>query len=147
MSARDPGRRYREVQVTTAAKDDLLLLLLDGAVRFTEGALLELDEKEEDPARRNDGLLRAQKIVLELMSALSPAIGLDLYANLQELYRFTFSRLFEGNVHADRKLVGEGLEMLKRIRELWRDAVEKARKERSAPPQNPLPNSTISVKG
>ena len=145
----DPTRRYREIQVKTASQEDLLLLLLDGGVRFTEGALLEMEKgTDEDRARRSDQLVRAQKIILELMGALSPAIGLELYQNLQDLYRFTFRRLFEGNVKSDRELVGEGLCMYERMRELWREAVERSRREKTLSP-NPAqqPNSTISVQG
>ena len=143
----DVARRYREVQVKTASQEDLLLLLLDGGVRFTEGALAEMERGPQDCARRSDQLVRAQKILLELMGALSPAIGLELYQNLQELYRFTFRRLFEGNVQGDAALVEEGLRMYKRIRDLWHEAVEKCRREKQLSLALAQPISTISVKG
>lgn len=144
----DPTRRYREVQVKTAAQDDLLLLLVEGGVRFCEGALLELDKgKEQDIERRHDQLLRAQKIVLELMGALSPGIGLELYERLMGLYRFTFERLFEGNLEASREKVEEGTRVMRRIRDLWRDAIEKAKAEREGGPPRAAGNSSISVRG
>lgn len=148
MSAHYPSRRYREVQVGTASKDELLLLLVDGAVRFGDGALLEMEKgKGHDISARNDLLLKAQRIVLELMTALSPVIGLELYENLQGLYRFTFQRLFEGNARSDLALVRDGVRMLHRIRDLWRDAIDKARSERDSRPARPAPNSTLSVEG
>ena len=148
MSPSHPSRRYREVQVNTAAKDDLLLLLLDGGVRFSEAGLQELQKgDEQDPGHRSDQLIRAQRIVLELMSALSPAIGLELFNNLQDLYRFTFSRLFEGNVGADAQLVQAGVTLMHRIRDIWKEAVEQARAERDSGPEKPQSNSTISVEG
>lgn len=148
MAKHDPTRRYRQVQVETAAKDDLLILLVEGGVRFAEGGALELEKgEEEDRARRNDQLVRAQQILLELIGALSPAIGLELYEKLQGLYHFTFTRLFEGNVESDLTKVREGIEIFCQIRDMWKDAVEKAKTEERRPPQKPLPNSTISVKG
>ncbi len=148
MAIPHPSQRYREVQVKTAAKDDLLLLLVDGGVRFTEGALLEMDKgSAEDRAVRNDLLVRSQRIVLELMSSLSPAIGLELFDKLQGLYGFTFRRLFEGNARSNRTQIEEGLVMLKRIRDMWKEAVEKARAEQLLSPQKPAPNSTLSVQG
>ncbi len=144
----DPTKRYRQVQVETAAKDDLLMLLLDGGVRFCESALIELrSEGGGDLEKRNDQLVRAQKILLELMGALSPSIGLDLYQRLMQLYRFTFERLLEGNLNGDLKLVEEGTEVMHQLRDLWADAVKKAKSERKERPQGPLPNSSISVKG
>jgi len=144
----DPTKRYRQVQVETAAKDDLLMLLLDGGVRFCESGLIELRSEEGgDLERRNDQLVRAQKILLELMGALSPSIGLDLYQRLMQLYRFTFERLLEGNLRGDLQLIEEGTEVMHQIRDLWAAAVEQAKLERKERPQGPLPNSSISVQG
>ena len=61
--------------------------------------VLELrKETGEDIEKRHDQLLRAQKILLELMGALNPTIGLELYQQLMGLYEFTFRRLFEGKL-------------------------------------------------
>ncbi|MFN0056817.1 MAG: flagellar export chaperone FliS [Planctomycetota bacterium] len=147
MPPAHPTQRYREVQVTTAAKDDLLMLLLDGGVRFIEGALIEMRKPQQDREKRNDHLLRAQKIVLELMTSLSPAIGLDLFSSLQGLYRFTFQRLLEGNLKSDIQLVEEGLTLMRKIHEIWRDAVVKARGERDRPLEKPHSGQSISVVG
>ncbi len=148
MTQTDPSQRYLEVQVNTAAKDDLLILLVDGGLRFAEGALLEMERgSDEDGARRSDLLVRSQKIVLELLSSLSPEIGPELYSNLMKLYRFTFFRLFEGNVQGDMRQVREGVFMLRHIRDMWREAVDKARRERPEGPEKPSPNSSISVTG
>lgn len=149
MSSQHPTQRYRQVQVATAAKDDLLLLLLDGGVRFAEGGRLELEKGVNggDAERRNEQLVRAQKILLELMGALSPAIGLELFQKLQGLYQFTFSRLFEGNVECDLVKIDEGIQVLRQIRDMWREAVEKARREKQSPTSKPASGSTISVQG
>ena len=147
MAHAHPSQRYREVQVNTASKDDLLLLLVNGGVRFAEAGLAELKKDEEDVSLRSEKLVRAQKIVLELISSLSPVIGLDLYNNLQELYRFTFSRIFEGNVRGDAELVEEGVILFRQIRDMWVEAVEKAREERSTRPDRPVTNHSISLQG
>lgn len=146
----DPTKRYREVQVQTSGKDDLLLLLVDGGVRFSEAGLHELEKGEdEDRTRRNEQLQRAQKIVLELMGSLSPQIGADLFKNLQALYRFTFERLFEGNVRSDVTLVTEAVTVFRQIQEMWHEAVAQARKEAGAAKTNAPPKSTsgLSITG
>lgn len=148
VNGRHPTQRYRQVQVETAAKDDLLILLLDGGVKFAEGGLIELQKgADEDCDRRNDLLLRAQKIVLELMGALSPVLGLELYERLQSLYKFTLTRLFQGNVESNVELVAEGVEVLQQIRDMWKEAVEQARAEKKSGPERPPSSSTISVTG
>lgn len=148
QNAYGPTQRYREVQVKTSTKDDLLILLLDGGVRFSEGALIEMQKgAEEDRERRNEHLVRAQKIVLELISSLSPTIGIELYEKLQGLYRFTFHRLFEGNTRSDMALVEEGVVMIKAIRDMWKQAVDKAKQERTKPLTPPQGGSSISFTG
>ena len=144
----DPTQQYKRVQVETAAQDDLLILLLDGGVRFCEGALIELRKGAEgNIEKRHDQLLRAQKIVLELMGALSPAVGIELYEQLIALYSFTFERLFEGNLTPDLALVEEGTQVMLRIRDMWCDAVRQAKSERKAGPPPGTTNSSLSVTG
>lgn len=152
MSGSQATRQYRKIQVETSSKDELLVLLLDGGVRFTEGALLELEKRQrgehEDLERRHDLLLRAQKIVAELMAALSPAIGPDLHTRLLGLYSFIFRRLFEGNVEADLAKVRDALVVFKQVRDMWREAVQQARLENDGQkPARPGGNSTISCTG
>ena len=143
----DPAQRYREVQVRTSSQEDLLLLLLDGGVRFTEGALLEMEKgEEEDQGKRSDQLIRAQKIILELLGALSPSIGLEPYNNLMQLYQFIFQRLFEGNTRGDQVLISEALQMYKRVREMWGAALEMSREEKVAPAQK-RSGSSVSWSG
>ena len=144
----DPAQRYREVQVQTASQENLLLLLLDGGVRFTAVGLAELRRgAEEDRALRSEKLVRAQKILLELVGALDPSMGNELYRNLQDLYHFTFRRLFEGNTDGDAGKVEDGLRLFERIREVWREAVEKARSEGTVGPERPSASSSFSVTG
>ena len=81
------------------------------------------------------------------MGSLSPGIGEELFANLQSLYRFTFNRFFQGNVKSDPELVSEGVEMMKRIRDLWKDTVEHARSEGMQSESPPGGSSSISVTG
>jgi flagellar protein FliS len=115
------AQQYLQVQVQTASQDQLLLMLLDGAVRFVEGALERLARKDKDG--KNEQLLKAQKIILELIQSLNPSVGEKIYANLIGLYKFIYQRLVEGNLRDDRASLEEGLKILGEVRETWRQAV------------------------
>src|SRR5213075_2159536 len=93
------AQEYLQVQVRTASQDQLLLMLLDGAVRFVEGALERLGKRDREG--KCSLLKKAENIVLELIQSLSPAIGEKLYSNLIGLYKFIFRRLVEGNMKDD----------------------------------------------
>jgi flagellar protein FliS len=117
------SKKYLEMRVNTASKEQLLLMLFDGAIRFTEQARQKLDENEIEPA--HNFLLKAQRIMVELMSSLDRGIGDDLYNNLIGLYNFVYFRLVNANLQHNTTAIDEALTILGSLRETWGSAVEK----------------------
>ena len=115
------AQEYLQVQVMTSSKDQLLLLLLDGAVRFVEGARDRLAEGKLE--EKHLQLVKAQNIVLELLSSLSPDVGDKIYTSLVGLYKFIYNRLVTANLRNDAKSLAEALRILHTVRAMWRDAV------------------------
>ena len=138
------AQEYLQVQVRTASPDQLLLMLLDGAVRFVEGG-------REQMARGNHEtkcylLLKAENIVLELIQSLSPSVGEKIYSNLIGLYKFIYLRLVEANIQNDHRKLGEALKILLDVRETWRLAVASYRRETAGSAAVlPVPSGGISV--
>ena len=58
-------RQYNEVQIKTANKGKLIVLLYQGALRYMRKAIAQLDEKEMDG--KGNSLIRGQDLLLELM--------------------------------------------------------------------------------
>lgn len=117
------------MQVRTAAPDQLLLMLLDGAVRFAEGAREKLTRG--DRQGKHDLLVKTQNIVLELIQTLKPEIGEKIYGGLTGLYRFIYRRLVEANIEDSPEKLGEALKILIDVRETWRQAVAVFRAEKA----------------
>ncbi|MFZ5945229.1 MAG: flagellar export chaperone FliS, partial [Bacillota bacterium] len=67
--AHNPYAQYKQQSVNTATPEKLLLMLLDGAVKFSGQARRALEEKDVEKA--NYYLIRCQDIVLELMGSLN----------------------------------------------------------------------------
>jgi len=126
--ATDPRREYLKVRVETASREDLLLLLLDGLLRFVDGAREAMAARDRE--RKHALLARAQAIVLELASALESAIGEPLLSNLRGLYTFAHRRLVDANLRDDERALEEARQILDHVRETWRLAVAKCRSER-----------------
>lgn len=123
----DKARAYLETRIKTANREQLLIMLIDGAIRFSTQALKHMDEnKLED---MNASLIRAQKIMLELIMSLDPGVGDDVYANLVSLYRFVHGRLVNANLKREKKPIEEALEILDRVRDMWLGAIEKMYKD------------------
>jgi len=119
--------QYLEVQVQTASKEQLLLMLYDGAIRFSEQAKSKIDEKDIEGSYHL--LVKAKQIVVELLCSLDERVGKELYDNLCSLYNFIYIRLIEANIKKDKKLVDEALQILRTLRNAWTDAIEKHKKE------------------
>jgi flagellar protein FliS len=101
-------------------------MLFDGAIRFAEQARPKMTDKDIEGA--HNLLIRAQRIVLELVSALDKAIGDELYKNLTGLYVFIYGRLIEANMQRNSALVDEAIRILRMLRGTWAEAIEKMQK-------------------
>lgn len=120
MIGTNPYNKYREIQVATATPGQLLLMLYDGAIRFTReaGAALTAGQIEES----NRLLQRAQDVLAELMSTLNPDAG-QIAQNLYSLYEYMQRRLIEANIKKDPQAAEEVLGLLSGLREAWAEAV------------------------
>ena len=127
MTATKKPNEYLKVKIETAKPTELLMLLFDGAIRFTTQGKDHLEQKNFE--EKNGLFLRAQNIVLELLQALDQRIGEELYARLTELYRFCYERLVQANLMNDTTAADEAIRLLTHLRETWQLAIEKAREE------------------
>ncbi len=124
-----PERQYLENQILNASKEQLLLMLFDGAIRFAGQARAKLDEKDFEAY--GNLLVRAQNIMLELIGCLKEEeLGRDLAANLAGLYHFVYQRLLKAGLRKDPVMIAEALKVLASLRETWALAIEKDLKER-----------------
>ena len=130
--ANDPRavRQYLENQIRTASREQLLLLLFDGAIRFSEQARHRLAGREIEEGLRL--LVRAQHVVLEVMNGLDRGVGEELYRNLVGLYGFVYGRLVRAGTTVDPAPIDEALVILRRLRETWGDAVMQMRQEQAS---------------
>ena len=116
-NGRQPHRHYQQAQVETASPTRLVVLLYDGAIRFCSRALEAMQAK--DLAAQNTNLIKAQKIVGELMASLNKETGGEVAENLNRVYPYLLEQLVEANIH-DRADIVEGvLSLLRILRESW----------------------------
>jgi flagellar protein FliS len=124
------AHRYFETQVLTAPKERLLLMLLDGAVRFATQArdlAATGDRNSASPL-----YLKAQAIALELVAALDASLDPALRRNLAGLYVFVYRRLVAANLEGTPGPADEALVILGKLRGMWGEAVASMRGETAA---------------
>lgn len=137
--------QYLEVQVQTASKEQLLLMLFDGALRFCELAKLGLQSQDIENSHKN--LVRAKSIVVELLCSLDKKVGEALYYNLIRLYNFVYLRLVEANFNKNPKALDEAMVILASLRETWKDAVRKNSEEGFAQTYHEKPAVNLNIQG
>ncbi|OHB70224.1 MAG: flagellar export chaperone FliS [Planctomycetes bacterium RBG_16_43_13] len=129
---KNKAEQYLENQIMTATKEELLIMLFDGAIRFSEQAKVKIDEKDVEGSCKL--LIKSQRIVVELMSSLNKGIlSAELYNNLMGIYNFIYLRLIDANMKKEKGKIDEALKILRIMRDAWSDAVEKNRKETTTP--------------
>ena len=111
---------YKNNSVNYASKEQLLLMLLDGAVKFAKRARVAIEEKNIKLAHEN--IIKTQNIFFELMATLdidmAGAWGKELY----RVYEFITRRLADANVKKDIKIMDEVLPLIEEIRDMWTEA-------------------------
>jgi len=113
---------YKNVKVSTASEGDLILMLFDGAIRFANQAINCINDS--DIAGAHDKLVRAQDIMLELISSLNMDVG-EIAQNLYQLYFFINQLLIQANVKKDGDLIQQAIKLLTELREMWHEVVDK----------------------
>ena len=119
---------YKNNSVNYASKEQLLLMLVDGAVKFSKIAREGLVEK--DIKKSHENLIKAQNIFTELMISLDQNAG-EWAKQMYRVYEFIKTRLFEINLKKDVNMMDELMPVIEDVRNTWHEAHEVARAMKS----------------
>lgn len=122
MYATNPYNAYKQNSVNMASKERLLLMLLDGAVKYTKVARVAILEK--DIARAHKELIRVQDIFLELMVTMDRSAG-KYMEDLYNLYDFIKRELARANIKKDVNIIDNLLPIIEEIRDMWYEVDKK----------------------
>jgi flagellar protein FliS len=125
---------YQATQISTATKEQLLLITYDIGIRACRAAeaALNLENKTQDLDLAHREILRAQEVIRELMVTLNPEKGGEMDQNLMRLYDYMYQLLVEANVKKEPKNVHTVLTMLEELKGTWEEALMKLLKEYQA---------------
>ena len=120
-------QKYKTNSVQTASKEKILLMLYEGAIKFTKLAIKGIEEKKI--ADKGYYIGRAYDIVMELNNTLDHKVGGDISKNLESLYIFMMDQYTKANFKNDEKPLRENIKILENLYEGWQAAVEKIKKD------------------
>ncbi|GBG57511.1 flagellar protein FliS [Sporomusaceae bacterium FL31] len=122
----NPYQIYRQTAVETASPAKLLIMLFDGAIKFSNEAKQALEQKEFENA--NNAMLKVQDILSELMVTLDMNQG-DMAKHLYNLYKFYQGEVISANIQKDPLKLQPVIEFFEMFRETWIEVSKKVREE------------------
>jgi flagellar protein FliS len=116
---------YKSNSINYASKEQLLLMLVEGAVKFGKIARQAILDKKVQAS--HDNIVKAQNIYYELMATLDVSQGGNWANQLMSIYEFIVNRLTEANIKKDIKILDEVLPLMEEIRDIWTEAYKISR--------------------
>jgi flagellar protein FliS len=115
-------QQYQQNLINTASPEQILLMLYDGAIRFTRQAMMASENGNQ--AEKLGRISKALAIITEFSNTLNHEIGGQIAADLDGLYQFMIRELNAArkDESGERLKTVEGL--LVDLRQTWGEAVD-----------------------
>ena len=117
MIQKNPYAAYNNSKIQTATPAELTLLLYEGAIKFTNIAIVAIEKGDIEKAHNN--IRKAENIIREFQITLDHkyAVAKDFDA----VYTYLLQRLLEANMKKDKDILEEVLGHLRTMREQYQD--------------------------
>lgn len=111
---------YKNNSVNYASREQLLLMLLEGAVKFSKIARQAIIDKNIVKAHEN--IVKTENIFTELMITLDVRAGGEWAESLMKVYSFINERLVQANLKKDVNIMDEIIPLIEQIKDTWDEA-------------------------
>lgn len=127
-----PYKVYQQASVQTANGGKLVIMLFEGAIRFTRAGIDSIHNKKYEAA--NSNLKKAQAIINELIASLN--FDYEISGQLVRIYEYMLHQLIQANIGKDAKLAEEVLGHLLELLDTWKQVV-------NGSGRNPVESGTV----
>jgi flagellar protein FliS len=107
---------YAQSSVLTASREQLVVMLYDGAIRFLRQSAEAMRAGQREQSRNR--MRRAEAIIDELNGTLDMSYG-EVPARLRSIYLFCKRHLIHANVAQDPDAIDAVVRLLAELREAW----------------------------
>ncbi len=128
--------QYRKNQISTSNQGRLILMMYEGAIKFTTMASESIEKG--DASNQGKYIRKAHDIINELSLSLDFKKGGDVAPRLESLYQFALSQLTLANIKSDKKPLEAVLNILTHLLEGWVQVYEAS--------NNKSPDKTVEPK-
>ncbi len=112
---------YNNSKILTASPAELTLMLYDGAIKFTNIAIMAIEKKDIEKAHNN--IIKTERIILEFQATLDDKY--PVAKDFDAVYSYLIRRLREANVKKDAEILEEVLKHLRTMRDTWKEVMAK----------------------
>jgi flagellar protein FliS len=126
VTAANPYEKMLEDKIFTASKEELTLMLYEGAIKFCNQAIVAMEKKDYE--KTNQLIQRVQDIIREFQMTLKFEYAIAKQFN--DMYNYMHNRLLEANMKQSMDILNEVLELFRSFRDTWKQAMVLARKEK-----------------
>jgi len=120
---------YKTQQVQTANREQILIMLYEGAIRFVK--LAKEAQVQGDIEKSHTNILKSQRIITEFMNTLKLDEGGEMAQNLLSLYEYLHHRLIQANVKRQPAILDEVLQHLRQLKNTWEKAITISNQEKA----------------
>ena len=125
MQSSNAYNTYKNNSVNHASKDQLLIMLVEGAVKFAKISRQAIIDK--DMAKAHENSIKAQNIFYELLISLDVKKGGEWAESLYKVYDFIIRRLRDANMKKDVEIMNEVIPLIEDVRDTWTEAYRVAK--------------------
>jgi flagellar protein FliS len=120
MQALNPYEKMIDNVVLTASKEELTLLLYEGAIKFCNQAMAAISKN--DNAKAHELIVRTEDIIREFQITLDPQY--EISKHFDTMYDYMHSRLVDANIAKDATIVEEVRDLIREFRDTWKEAIK-----------------------
>lgn len=111
---------YRDNSINYASKEQLLVLLVEGAVKFAKIARQAIVDGNIVKAHEN--IIKTENIFYELMRSLDTSRAGEWGEKLLKVYDFIVRRLIDANIKKDVEIMNEIIPLIEDVKDTWEQA-------------------------
>ena len=119
MPVRNGYAAYQNNKVMTASPGELTLMLYEGMIKFTNIAIIGVEEHDIEKAHNN--IIKTENIISELQSTLN--YKYPVAKDFNNIYVYLKERLVQANFKKDKAILEECLEHERTLRDTWKEVM------------------------
>lgn len=119
MPSSNAYTQYNNSKILTASPSELVLMLYEGAIKFSNIAISAIEGKDIQKAHVN--IIKVEKIIDHLRMTLD--MKYPVAKDFDRVYEYLSRRLVEANMKKDKEIMAEVCMHIRSMRDTWKEVM------------------------